>query len=200
MPVIFHHEDWLIWAYLIELGTGKKAPLLDRIWRSAEGNENFCRTRSREIRDHFLNMLIRTRMHDIQTSIERGKRRQMLMSVNESRAQGAALQPFDRRALELRRQGVSNIRNYPRIFNQIASHAIARIDRENCSLVDFHRSLPRQKRRKHRLIMHAIPHRMPLTRFRPFTWPLLDKGLRRPWYSALQPCTKYKATHPQDCP
>ena len=141
MTVVLHHENGLVRAGFIQFSARKQTSFFHGIRRSAKRNKRFRRALSREIGNHFLDFTVRARMHNIQARIERCKRCQMLVRVHKRRAQHTIAQLLARSISKAFRQVIAHINDTPLVFHQIARHAITRIHRQNCALINFHTCL-----------------------------------------------------------
>ena len=138
VAVVFYHHNFLVGTHGIQLLTADEPPLLYTVGGRAEGDQRFLRRLRRELLHHLHDLSVGRRVHDVQTRVEGGEGRKVLVCVHKGGNEGFFTQLNDLGGVVLFWQVVSHVHDFSPVFHEITGNVVILIDRQDMAFVAFH--------------------------------------------------------------
>ena len=138
VAVVFYHHNFLVGTHGVQLLTADEPPLLYAVGGRAEGDQRFLRRLRRELLHHLHDLGVGRRVHDVQTRVESGKGRKVLVCVHKGGNKGFFTQLNDLGGAVLFWQVVSHVYDFSPVFHEITGNVVILIDRQDMAFVAFH--------------------------------------------------------------
>ena len=138
VAVVFYHHNFLVGTHGVQLLTADEPPLFYTVGGRAEGDQRFLRRLRRELLHHLHDLGVGRRVHDVQTRVESGEGRKVLVCVHKGRNKGFFTQLNDLGGVVLFWQVVSHVHDFSPVFHEITGNVVILIDRQDMAFVAFH--------------------------------------------------------------
>ena len=122
----------------VQLLTADEPPLFYTVGGRAEGDQRFLRRLRRELLHHLHDLGVGCCVHDVQTRVESGEGRKVLVCVHKGGNEGFFPQGDDLGGAVLFGQVAAHVSDFSAVFHEVTGNVVITVDRQNVAFVAFH--------------------------------------------------------------